>query len=202
MLSFFSRFCLAIACLILVNTAYAQIVSPVVYRNFWQPYYHGERLNYCTPEGICGLKVATWYCQKMGFERADQQMIANNVGLTRILSKPGRCPVNLQCQGWRCNSFKTIRCVKRNTHQPPQYYHYRKRRFVLPRYNNYRVAFCYDAVKGCGGRAAHSFCRRLGYRRAIAYKKQDAVPATQAIANQKLCFGPDCKGFAEIDCYR
>lgn len=177
--------------------------SSAAYRNFWQPYYHGERLNYCSFDGkICGLKLAHFYCQKMGYERADQEIIAHNVGLTRFLNLPNQCPQNKLCRGWQCNGFKTIRCTGSIRHTPPKYYHYSKRHFVLPRYNFYRVAYCYDGEKGCGLRAAYSFCRRLGYMRAIGYKKAEQVAATQAIGNQKLCFGSLCTAFEEINCAR
>lgn len=170
--------------------------SEVFHRSFWQPYYHGERLNYCTFDGKCGMPVATSYCQMMGYARADQQIIANNVGLSNYLG------VHARCIGWRCNGFKTIRCRSDITHKPPKVYHYRFKRFVYPRFNQYRVDWCYDGARNCGKRAAYSFCRRLGYASARNFTIQKHVSATQAIGNQKLCFGPECNGFSKIDCYR
>ncbi|WP_242604460.1 hypothetical protein [Legionella gresilensis] len=189
---------LCILLLLLMQSVYAVQRSQLFYRNFWQPYYHGQRLDYCMVGGVnCGLPVANRYCQMMGYARADQQRIAHNVGLTNYISCPKRC------KGWRCNGFKTIRCVGYQLHKPPKAYHYRYRRFVYPRYNEYRVAWCYDGVRGCGRRAAYSFCRRMGYLKVSSFSIQKHVAATKAIGNQKLCFGKECcHAFTQITCFR
>ncbi|MFC3909646.1 hypothetical protein ACFORL_11250 [Legionella dresdenensis] len=167
------------------------------YRSFWQPEFNSERLDYCTlDKKECGLAVANKYCRIMGYDRADQQLIANNVGLTTYLG------TDKGCQGWRCNGFKTIRCVSKMSHKPPKPYHYRYRRFVFPRFNNYRVDWCYDGKTGCGKRAAYSFCRQSGYLDVKDYSVERGVNATKAIGNQKLCFGKECNGFSKIDCFR
>lgn len=195
-MTFFSRIILGVlACLLLCNTSMAAR-NDDYYRNFWMPKYHGKRLNYCTLDGKCGLPVATKYCQLMGYARADQQIIDNNVGLTNYLF------CNARCKGWQCNGFKTIRCVENMSHNPPKAYHYRLRRFVYPRFNNYRVAWCYDGHSGCGRRSAFSFCRRMGYKDVRNYKIQKCIAATKAIGNQKLCFGILCNAFEYIDCFR
>lgn len=168
------------------------------YRNFWLPTYHGIRLNYCSlDKQECGKPVATRYCRLMGYAYANQQIIDHNVGLTNFIST-----TQVQCKGWRCNGFKTIRCVAKLTHNPPKPYHYRFRQFVYPRFELYRVAWCYDGQRGCGKRAAFSFCRRMGYLQARRYTLQKKVAATQAIGNQKLCFGNECNAFGSITCYR
>lgn len=166
------------------------------YRNFWQPTYRGKPLNYCNMKGQCGLPVAKEYCKQMGYASADHQNIANNVGVTHIISS------NARCRGWQCNGFKTIRCTNPVSHTPPQTYHYRYKRYVFPRFNHYRVDWCYDGSNGCGKKAAFSFCRRLGFMNVKTYKIQTQVPATAAIGNQKLCFGSGCKAFEEISCMR
>lgn len=183
----------------LLLIANASAANPVnnFYRSFWLPTYHGLRLNYCTIDGKeCGLAVATRYCQMVGYEHADQQIIDYNVGLTNIIATPAHC------KGWRCNGFKTIRCVANLKHNPPRAYHYRQRKFVYPRYEHYRVAWCYDGQRGCGKRAAFSFCRRMGYLQANHYVMEQGITATKAIGNQKLCFGPACQAFKLISCYR
>lgn len=188
---------LTVFLLFLTSQSFAITKQQLFYRNFWQPYYHGHRLNYCTLDGKgCGLKVASEYCRIMGYVRADQQMIANNVGLTAYIGSLATC------QGWRCNGFKTIRCIGNIKHSAQQTYHYRYRRFVYPRYNHYRVAWCYDGKRYCGRKAAYSFCRRMGYSDTRHFTEQKQVPATQAISNQKLCFGQECNAFREITCYR
>lgn len=171
--------------------------SEIFHRSFWQPYYHGQRLHYCTLDGKeCGMPVATKYCQMMGYARADQQVIANNVGRSNYIATLAKCT------GWRCNGFKTIRCTSTITHKPPKSYHYQLRRFVFPRYNHYRVDWCYDGQHQCGRRVAYSFCRRMGYMQARNFTVQKNVAATQAIGNQKICFGKQCNAFGEINCYR
>ncbi|KTD29424.1 hypothetical protein [Legionella maceachernii] len=180
-----------------ISNTYAANRSNYFYRNFWLPTYHGERLNYCTVDSKhCGLPVASRYCQMMGYLRADQQVIDYNVGLTNFISS------SMRCKGWRCNGFKTIRCVADLTPIPPKPYHYRFRRFVYPRFEQFRVAWCYDGQRNCGRRAAFSFCRRMGYLRASRYALQQNIAATKAIGNQKLCFGHQCNAFAYITCYR
>lgn len=175
-----------------LSTATASVESI----NFWQPYYHGLRLNYCLLDGSeCGLPVATKYCRMMGYEKANKAVIDNNVGLTRFLF------MRMTCKGWECNSFKVIRCIGKVSHTPPKVYHYTLRRFVFPRFDNYRVDWCYNGKTNCGRKAAHSFCRRMGFMGVRRFKRQDQVAATKAIGNQKLCFGNLCKGFAKIDCY-
>lgn len=171
-------------------------VSPEYYRNFWNPAFHGERLNYCSMDGKCGLPVASIYCKMMGYENADKQLIDNNVGLTNFIANKA------QCRGWTCNGFKLIRCIGKINHQPPASYHYRSHRFPFPRYEKYRVAWCYKDDTGCGKKAANSFCRRMGFDEANKFIKQERVSATKALSDQKLCFGNQCSGFSVIDCYR
>jgi len=180
-----------------VTTVFAANNKQVFHRSFWQPNYHGQRLAYCTLDGQkCGLAVANRYCNMMGYARSDRQIIANNVGLTNYLD------VNARCTGWRCNGFKTIRCRDKISSKPPRAYHYRLRRFVFPRFDNYRVDWCYDGKTGCGRKPAYSFCRRMGYKTVKRYSIQKHISATKAIGNQKLCFGPTCNAFEKIDCFR
>ena len=167
------------------------------YRDIWQPTYHILRLNYCTLDGKeCGLEVASRYCRMLGYNKADKQIIANNVGLTHFLNTKAKC------KGWECDGFKMIRCVGNIDHEPPKLYHYRERRFAFPRMDHYRIAWCYENDKNCGREAAYSFCRRMGYLKANDYKKQSQIAATKALGNQKLCFGKACDGFEYITCYR
>ena len=176
--------------------AHATQNKSAFYRNYWHPLYHGKRLNYCSLDGKCGIAVASAYCRIMGYEGASQEIIANNVGETRLLEGAA------YCKGWECNGFKTIRCTGRFVHTPPLATYYRLRRYVYPRFNHYRVDWCYDGQKGCGRKAAFSFCRRMGYTDVRQYRMQTQVGAAEALGNQKLCFGNACKGFANIDCYR
>ncbi|WP_133135695.1 hypothetical protein [Legionella rowbothamii] len=167
------------------------------FRSFWHPTYQGERLDYCTIDGKeCGKAVANRYCKIMGYESANESVIAYNIGLTHFISSKA------QCKGWRCNGFMTIGCVSHLSHTPPKSYHYREKRYVVPRFDHYRVDWCYDKKKGCGSRAAHSFCRRMGYMRAKHFAKETHVAATKTIGSRELCFGNQCEAFKIIVCYR
>lgn len=185
----------AVAIILNGNTNAAN--SELVYRNFWNPTYHGQRLNYCShTSNKCGLKIANCYCRMMGYKNADKQIIDHNIGITNdLLSRA-------QCRGWRCNGFMLIRCVGKIEHKPARSFYYRSRQFVFPRFDHYRVDWCYEDGRGCGQRAASSFCRRMGYQHAQSFKKQEHVPATKALGNQRLCFGPECNAFSHISCYR
>ena len=171
--------------------------APVMYRDFWYPLFHAERLDYClTEQQQCGLEVANRYCRLMGYRHAKTQKIDHNVGLTHYLGQ------RRQCKGWECNGFKLITCEGPIQHSPKATYLQRTREFVFPRVNHYRVAWCYQHDRECGERAAYSFCRREGYSKAKQYKIQKKLPATQSLGDQQLCFGQDCTGFASITCSR
>jgi hypothetical protein len=192
-----TRFVCSIFIVLLAFSAQAVKSQSSFYRHYWHPFYHGQRLNYCQLDGkTCGLAVASAYCRMMGYDRADQAMIANNVGETRLLDH------GAYCKGWECDGFKTIRCVGKIPDQPVRAYDYRLRRYVEPRFNHYRVDWCYDGQKGCGHQAAFSFCRRMGYTSVRNYRMETQLGATQTLGSQKLCFGNRCKGFGNIDCYR
>lgn len=191
------KFVLLVIMALLVFSAQAANDKSAFYRNYWHPIYHGQRLHYCKLDGkTCGIAVASAYCRIMGYDYADQETIAHNVGATRLLEG------SAYCKGWQCNGFKVIRCVSKLPHKPPRAFYYSLRRYVVPRFNHYRVDWCYDGLKGCGRKAAFSFCRRMGYTDVRNYSMQTQIGATQAIGNQKLCFGNNCKGFANIDCAR
>ena len=179
-----------------IGNALATIGKNNIYRNFWLPMYHGERLNYCSlDQQKCGLPIATHYCRMMGYNNAIQQVKDYNIGLSNFISS------RAQCLGWQCNSFKTIKCVKQLENKLHSY-NYSLQQFVCPRFNNYRISWCYDDEHHCGRRVAFSFCRRMGYLKPHKYAIQQHVRVTKAIGNQKLCLGPSCKGFAYIICAR
>lgn len=193
-MSFFRHF-LLIA--LVFSNAHAANHQQNYYRTFWSPLFQGQRLDYCMAGGKdCGLPVANHYCQLMGYERSTQQAVDYNVGKTQafLTRKP--------CKGWQCNGFMVIRCVAKLTHKPVSTYYYRSKKFVFPRFNHGRVDWCYEDGKGCGQRAAKSFCRRMGYERAEDYKIQAHVSETRAIGNHKVCVGEQCNAFNSITCYR
>lgn len=167
------------------------------FRNFWHPTFLGERLDYCTFDGTeCGKSVANRYCQMLGYDYSSQSVIAYNVGLTNYIATRARCT------GWRCNGFMTIACATGLSHKPTKPYHYREKKYVHPRFNDYRVDWCYNRNSGCGSRAANSFCSRMGYLRAKHFVKETQISATKAIGSQELCFGNQCNSFKLVICYR
>ncbi|MCX7117103.1 MAG: hypothetical protein NTW94_04205 [Legionellales bacterium] len=184
-------------CFVLVQQVSAGSSGEHYYRNFWSPMFHSGRLSYCTVDGKrCGLAVASSYCKMMGYERAKNEIIDYNVGLTHYLASEAKC------RGVRCDGFMLITCEGRFTDKPVKHYFYRSRRFVVPRFDNHRVDWCYKSGKGCGQRAAYSFCRRMGYMNAQSFQKQTSVLVTRSLGDQKICFGTQCAGFASITCFR
>jgi hypothetical protein len=172
-------------------------VPSMRYRDFWYPLFHAERLDYClTDNQQCGQVVANRYCRLMGYRHAKAQQIDYNVGLTHYLGE------RKQCKGWQCNGFKLITCEGAIQTSPKAEYLQHTHKFVFPRANNYRVAWCYKKDHDCGQRAAYSFCRHAGYGKATQYTIQKKLPATQSLGDHQLCFGQDCQGFASITCFR
>lgn len=195
----FTRHFLAIVLMAisLIGQANVKHLEHKFYRNFWSPTYHIQRLNYCSLDGKeCGLAIANKYCQTLGYEKADEAIIDYNVGLTHYFMSSAKC------KGWGCNGFTLITCVGKFSDHLAKNYYYRAQRFVFPRFDHYRIDWCYKNGQGCGQRAAYSFCRRMGYMNAQYYKKQEHVAATKALGNKKLCFGENCSGFSSITCYR
>lgn len=181
----------------LLSVAHAADNKQAYYRSFWSPTYHGKLLDYCLPDKKqCGTKVADQYCQMMGYDKSSKSTIAYNVGVTQYL---GACT---GCKSWMCNGFQRISCVAKTLHKPTKDYYFRSKKYVVPRFNHYRVDWCYKDGKGCGKQAAFSFCRRMGYMHEQGYTIEAHVAATRALGNQRLCFGDDCNAFKSITCYR
>ena len=167
------------------------------FRSFWHPTFLGERLDYCTVDGHeCGKAVAHRYCQMLGYDYSSQNIIAYNIGLTHFIAS------RAECKGWRCNGFMTIDCATGISNTPPKPYHYREKKFAYPRFNDYRINWCYSENKGCGARAANSFCSRMGFMQAKHFVKESQISATKTIGSQELCFGANCDAFKLIVCSR
>lgn len=182
--------------LLSMSICYAKTDITAYSHDFWLPYYHKQRLSYCLQDQqTCGFAVANLYCQRLGYKKAEQATIDHNVGQTNYLNQ------KTGCMGWRCDGFKLIRCTANSSHEPKKNYYYRYKKFVFPRLHHYRIDWCYQNGKGCGQSAAHAFCRHMGYQRTTQFQVEDHLAATRAMGNQALCF-KDCKGFAEIICYR
>lgn len=189
--------------IIMLHVSYADHVSAASSntlrydRDFLYPKYHSKLLSYCSSDHqICGQAVADRYCQFMGYEKASKQVIAYPVKIANFIDR------GLRCYGWQCHGFKLITCQGQLSHKPPKVWHYRARHFTYPYYEQGRVAWCYDGKTGCGRKAAHSFCRRLGFMTARRYQIDPHGMMTKAIGNQKLCYGKTCQAFKYIDCHR
>ncbi|OGV27433.1 MAG: hypothetical protein A3F18_03900 [Legionellales bacterium RIFCSPHIGHO2_12_FULL_37_14] len=191
------KFFLLIICYIFFATCYAK-QNLTLHRNFWTPIYRGTPINYCFKDEItCGYEVANLYCHLMGYQNADRIIKAYNLGHTRYLAS------SQHCFNPNCNGFKMIRCKGKIIHKPIPSYLYTKKHFPYPRYKGERLAFCADGkAKGCGQKAAYSFCRRQGYMQTIGYKQEKNLPITKAINNQRICIASRCHGFEYIDCER
>ena len=182
--------------LLLINVG-VQASSANFYHNFWYPNYHAGRLNYCSlNQRSCGRLVANNFCKLMGYQKSNKFIIDYNVGLTNFISSASKCV------GSDCNGFSLISCSDIMKHEPLASYYYRLKRFVFPRYEQQRIAWCYTGNHGCGKASAYSFCRKMGYMRAQDYAIQKHIGLSKAIGNHKLCFGTNCNGFAQITCFR
>jgi len=179
------------------NQSYSSSLNQTFNRNFWSPTYHGQRLNYCAIDGkSCGMSVANEFCKLLGYKSASKAIIEHNVGLTNyVLSRA-------QCQGWTCDGFKLITCTGEFNRKPAKNFYYREHRFAFPRFENYRIDWCFEDGHGCGKKAANSFCKRMGYMKAKHFEFDLKIQATKALGNHKLCFGKNCRGFSTITCYR
>ncbi len=183
--------------LMLMNTAIAAPLSSDYYRNFWYPTYHVEALDYCgLNHKHCGWPVAHRYCRTMGYQSAVQMIKEPHVGLTHYMKS------NVVCRGLRCDGFQLIRCAKNMKHKPLAKYYYRRRAFVVPRYEHQRVSWCYRMHKGCGRVAADSFCQRMGYLKAQSFSQDPHIDVTQNLGDHERCVGPTCLAFKKIICYR
>lgn len=184
-------------CGLLIGQACAGGHNQQYSRNFWNPLYQGQALDYCSADGNeCGASIANRYCRMMGYDVATQQLVDYDVGNTRYI-------VGCQgCKGLQCKGFSKIRCVSKFKHKPMPEYYYRTQAFVFPRYNHSRVDWCYEKGQGCGRLAAHSFCRRMGYMKAKQYAIDAHVSETRALGNHRLCLGRECNAFSRITCYR
>lgn len=177
------------------STAYATN-SALYYHNYWLPKFDHQALSYCLSDlKTCGKLVADRYCHSLGYKNSVKSTIAHNIGKANFLDKKS------YCLGWKCAGFKVIRCEGAAIHQPPRNYYYRFKKFVVPRWQHYRVDWCYQPAKDCGKRAASAFCRRMGYETASGFLAEDHLAATKTLGNQQLCF-KNCKGFSSIVCYR
>lgn len=168
-----------------------------IYRMFWDPEFHKQPLNYCDEnKKKCGKPIANQYCQMMGFHHAHRFLKAPNLGVTNFISGKN------MCRGWKCSGFKWIECAGERTYKMVPYSDYRQELFVRPMWHKYPLSWCYKNNKGCGHRAAYSFCRWQGYEQVKQISKSKAVPASKEIGTSALCFENQCKGFEYIICSR
>lgn len=187
-------------CLMLISHAHAATTSPMFYRDYWSPLYHGERLAYCDRDDQrCGHDIAQSYCQMMGYDDVRHYRIARNIGLTYYWDRGG------QCRGWQCDGFDWIECVGQFTQHEQRALEHQAvqiKRFIYPRDQNHRVDWCYRLHQECGRRAAYAFCRQHGYDAVVSYAVDDKTPATRTLKEGALCYGDTCKGFKFIRCRR
>jgi hypothetical protein len=78
---------------------------------FHQPTIDGYRLDWCyRPASECGAQAATYWCEKVHFTVAIDQIIDENVGQQGIQTK--LLGTGTFCDGDWCDSFKSITCAK------------------------------------------------------------------------------------------
>lgn len=75
--------------------------------------------------------------------------------------------------------------------------------FTFPVYDVYRLNYCLNAKGGCGEPAASKWCELKGFKRAIAWQKDDNIGGifpTFLIGERRICAQYKCDGFAEVTC--
>ena len=126
-----------IGTLSLSNLLFAKERNLAYYKDFWNPKFDGELLNYCTHKTHdCGLTVANRYCQLMGYTNSQKFTIEHNVGLANYIDENSKC--QKYCKGFDCDGFKLIRCTNKIDRSSYEIGYLAKRTFVLPRFNKYR----------------------------------------------------------------
>jgi hypothetical protein len=74
---------------------------------FKRPKFKGTRLDWCLTWGQnCGKPAADAYCERKGYGHATDFAIAENIGLTRIISD------RQVCNKPECDGFKAITCAQ------------------------------------------------------------------------------------------
>lgn len=169
-----------------------------VFQMFWQPQFHGERLNYCNEDkSCCGRPIALAYCRNLGFENVKRFERAPNLGFTNFISGKN------QCQGWKCSGFEWIECKGNRTYAARPVSDFRQELFVRPRWRKFPLSWCNDGKnRACGKKTAYAFCRWQGYGKVVAYSKPKVVYASKDIATNALCMDNNCLGFEYIICKR
>lgn len=77
--------------------------------------------------------------------------------------------------------------------------------FKYPKIKGYRLDWCLDWGKKCGGQAATAWCRKKGYSRAVNWKLAKDIGehcTTYVMGSGKLCGDKSCDGFSYITCER
>lgn len=105
-------------------------------------------------------------------------------GQTMVAQYP-RCPVGT---AWQC------KCVPIGGET---------RTFNNPRYQGFRLDWCWTWAHHCGHRTANEFCRRNGYRRAVNWKAPlIEISPTKMMGSGQLCTIGRCGSFEWITCVK
>lgn len=75
--------------------------------------------------------------------------------------------------------------------------------FTFPVYDVYRLNYCLNAKGGCGEPAASKWCELKGFKRAVAWQKDNNIGGifpTFLIGDRRICAQYKCDGFAEVTC--
>lgn len=75
--------------------------------------------------------------------------------------------------------------------------------FTFPVYDVYRLNYCLNSEGGCGETAASKWCELKGFKRAVAWQKDNNIGGifpTFLIGDRRICAQYKCDGFAEITC--
>lgn len=174
-------------------------------KTFYYPDRNGEgwpshcarRLDWCLVNGrFCGRYAAHDYCRMEGYKYASSYYISHGVGATRTIGD------NKYCSG-HCDGFFRITCRNKtvrlfdNANGPVKLYY--------PKVGAKSLDWCLVFEHHCGQRAADSYCRMQGFKKAKDFRKRhitNASEKTACIGDYRICDPTNhgCDSFHWIEC--
>jgi hypothetical protein len=157
-------------------------------------------LDWClTWAADCGKPAADYFCRLKGYQQSVNFQEAQDVGYTK-LPKTGQI-----CSAQYCDSFAFVDCQGYSSTTPPYNPGQpgQQNSYSYPSIRGYRLDWCRLWATDCGQGAADSFCRSMGYSRAISFDIDSDIglrSPTMVIESGQICSEAFCDGFKYINC--
>lgn len=72
--------------------------------------------------------------------------------------------------------------------------------FKNPTVNGYALDYCGNWAENCGWPAAHAYCKKKRYWKAVDYRWRQDSPPTRVINGGQLCDQPFCDRITSVTC--